>query len=56
MNITLLRHATCTIEIDQKKFLLDPIFYAKETLAPANGGRMVNNPTVDLNFHISKQS
>lgn len=56
MNITLLRHATCTIEIDQKKFLLDPIFYAKETLAPANGGRMVNNPTVDLNFHINKQS
>lgn len=56
MNVTLLRHATCTIEIDQKKLLLDPIFYAKDTLAPANGGRMVNNPTVELNYNIDKQS
>lgn len=48
MKITLLRHATCILEIEGKKLLLDPIFYSKGTLAPANGGKNINNPTTDL--------
>ncbi len=48
MKITLIRHATCLIEFENTKFLLDPIFYDKGTLSPANGGQMINNPLVDM--------
>ncbi|MDP4146500.1 MAG: MBL fold metallo-hydrolase [Bacillota bacterium] len=50
MKITLIRHATSLINIGGTKFLLDPIFYSKGTLSPANGGKMVNNPLVDIDF------
>lgn len=48
MKITLIRHATCLIEFASTRLLLDPIFYSKGTLSPANGGIMINNPLVDM--------
>lgn len=48
MKITLIRHATCLIEFENTRFLLDPIFYNKGTLSPANGGQVFNNPLVDM--------
>lgn len=48
MKITLIRHATCLIEFENTRFLLDPIFYNKGTLSPANGGQLINNPLVDM--------
>ena len=48
MKITLIRHATCLIEFENTRLLLDPIFYNKGTLSPANGGKMINNPLVDM--------
>ncbi|MDR1068758.1 MAG: MBL fold metallo-hydrolase [Clostridiales Family XIII bacterium] len=48
MKFTQIRHATCIIEVDNVKFLLDPILYKKSTLTPIKGGIDKNNPLVDI--------
>jgi L-ascorbate metabolism protein UlaG (beta-lactamase superfamily) len=48
MKFTQIRHATSIIEVDNIKFLLDPILYKKSTFAPIKGAIDKNNPLVDI--------
>ena len=48
MKFTQIRHATCIIEFDKTKFLIDPILYKKNILSPVEGGIDQNNPLVDI--------
>ena len=48
MKFTQIRHGTCIIELDNTRFLLDPILYQKNTLAPVKGGIEKHNPLTDI--------
>jgi len=48
MKFTQIRHATCVVELDNIRFLIDPILYKKNTLSPIKGGIEQNNPLVDI--------
>jgi L-ascorbate metabolism protein UlaG (beta-lactamase superfamily) len=48
MKFTHIRHATCIIEFDGIRFLVDPILYKKHTLTPVKGGIDEKNPLVDI--------
>lgn len=57
MKIKLIRHATCLINYNGVNLLLDPIFYDKGVLSPANGGdKTLNNPTVSLPAQVPTPS
>ena len=57
MKIKLIRHATCLINYNGVNLLLDPIFYDKGILSPANGGdKTLNNPIVSLSTKIPTPS
>ncbi|MDR3276392.1 MAG: MBL fold metallo-hydrolase [Treponema sp.] len=51
MKFTQIRHATCIVELAGLKFLVDPILYKKNTLAPVKGGIDQNNPLVDISVN-----
>jgi L-ascorbate metabolism protein UlaG (beta-lactamase superfamily) len=48
MKFTQVRHATCIIELDNVKFIVDPILYKKHELEPIDGGSDERNPLVDI--------
>ncbi len=43
-----IRHATCIIEFEGTRFLVDPILYKKNTLDGVKGGIDKKNPLVDI--------
>jgi len=43
-----IRHGSCIIELDNIRFIIDPIFYKKHTLPPIEGGIKQNNPLIDI--------
>jgi len=52
MKFIQIRHASCIIELDNIRFLIDPIFYKKNTLSPVEGGINKNNPLIDITIEM----
>lgn len=48
MLFTQIRHATCIVDFAGIRFIVDPIFYQKNTLNPIFGGVAKKNPLVDM--------
>ena len=48
MKFTQIRHASCIIELENIRFIIDPILYKKNTLTPVEGGIEQNNPLKDV--------
>jgi len=51
MKFTQIRHASCIIELENVRFIIDPILYKKNTLTPVEGGIEQNNPLTDITVH-----
>ena len=51
MKFTQVRHASCIIELNDIRFLVDPILYKKNTLSPVEGGIDQKNPLVDITLN-----
>ena len=48
MKFTQIRHGSCIIELDNLRFLIDPVLYKKHTLPAIIGGIKQKNPLVDI--------
>ena len=48
MKFIQIRHGSCIIELDNIRFLIDPIIYKKHTLPSIKGGIEKKNPLVDI--------
>ena len=53
MKFIQVRHATCIIELDDMRFLIDPILYKKGIFDPIKDGIDQKNPLIDLSFDES---
>lgn len=54
MKFTQIRHATCIVEVEGTKFIVDPILYAKGTLEQIEGGIPMRNPLVDISTDMNE--
>lgn len=43
-----IRHGSCIIELDNTRFIIDPVLYKKNTLEPIKDGIEQNNPLTDI--------
>jgi len=51
MKFVQIRHCTCIIELDNLRFIIDPILYKKNTLEPIEGGIDKYNPLIDISVN-----
>ena len=53
MKFIQIRHGSCIIELDNLRFIIDPILYKKHTLPSIEGGIEQRNPLIDIPFEES---